>query len=222
MPRTTILLFLLLFVACLPAGPSTKPSDREWAQLSADYEWIQTLRNARKQPPANASRREQIEILLENHQKIEPTYVAFIDKLRAYLDRTRDPRAASLLAREKIFLGDEYMHVLSRYEKALELYRQALEADPGSSEALARIAEAERKRFVPLSLFSNIKKGMNEDEVRRQLGLPREDWIKQVVQNGRTYAVWIYPKSDGGASAVYFDNRVVYHTNWNAAAPPAR
>jgi hypothetical protein len=41
------------------------------------------------------------------------------------------------------------------------------------------------------------------------------------VQNNRVYSVWIYPKEDGGASAIYFDNGVVYHTNWNAAAPPA-
>jgi len=61
---------------------------------------------------------------------------------------------------------------------------------------------------------------MKEDQVRQFIGLPREDWIKQVVQNGRVYSVWIYPKEDGGAAAVYFDNSVVYHTNWNAAAPP--
>ena len=53
------------------------------------------------------------------------------------------------------------------------------------------------------------------------MGLPREDWIKQVVQNNRIFSVWIYPKSDAGAAAIYFDNGVVYHTNWNAAAPPA-
>src|SRR5688500_19997699 len=54
-----------------------------------------------------------------------------------------------------------------------------------------------------------VKAGMKEDEVRRAVGLPREDWIKQVVQNNRVYSVWIYPKADGGASAIYFDNGVV-------------
>jgi Lhr-like helicase len=60
-----------------------------------------------------------------------------------------------------------------------------------------------------------------EEAVQRLIGLPREDWIKQVVQNNRVYSVWIYPKADAGAAAIYFDNGVVYHTNWNAAAPPA-
>jgi len=67
--------------------------------------------------------------------------------------------------------------------------------------------------------FAGVKTGMKELEVRALVGLPREDWIKQVVQNNRVYSVWIYPKQDGGASAIYFDNGAVYHTNWNAAAP---
>jgi tetratricopeptide (TPR) repeat protein len=218
-----LVLFLSLsLIACAPATPSAAATDREWALLTADYQWIQTLRDAQKKPAANASRKEQIELVLENHNKLLPTYSAFIDKVHAYLERTNDPRAAALLAREKILLGDEYMTILSRYDKAIALYREALEIEPTNAEANQRIAAAEQKRFVSMTAFSTLKTGMKEADVRKAIGLPREDWIKQVVQNNRVYAVWIYPKSDGGASAVYFDNGVVYHTNWNAAAPPAR
>jgi tetratricopeptide (TPR) repeat protein len=160
--------------------------------------------------------------MLENQQKLAQTYQVFLDKVTEYFDRTADPRAAALLAREKILLGDEYMSILSRYEKALEMYRKALEIDPGNADAAARIALAEKRRYVSMSAFAGVKQGMKEDDVRNLVGLPREDWIKQVVQNNRAYSVWIYPKADGGASAIYFDNGVVYHTNWNAAAPPAR
>ena len=190
--------------------------------LMADYQWIQTLREAQKRPAAGAPRKEQIEILLENHKKLEPAYVAFIDKAREYFDRTGDPRAGALLAREKIILGDEYMSVLSRYDRAIALYREALELDPVSPDAQARIALAEQRRYVNMTSFAAVKTGMKEEDVRRLVGVPREDWIKQVVQNKRVYSVWIYPKADGGASAIYFDNGVVYHTNWNAAAPPAK
>lgn len=217
----TLLLFAAL--ACTPAdAPAPGSNDREWSLLLADYQWILTLREAQKKPPANATRREQIELALENHKKLQPTYALFIDKVHDYLKRTGDPRAATLLAREKIILGDEYMSVLSRYEKALKMYREALEVDPTNVDAQQRIALAEQKRFVSMTAFATLKTGMKEEEVRRLIGLPREDWIKQVVQNNRVYSVWIYPKSDGGASAVYFDNGVVYHTNWNAAAPPAK
>ena len=217
-----LLVTLLLAAACAPAGPPTQPNDREWSLLTADYQWIQTLRAAQKPVPANATRKQQIEIVLENQQKLAATYQAFIDKLTEYLDRTADPRAAKLLAGEKILLGDEYLNVLSRYEKALELYRRALEIEPGNATAAARIALVEQRRFVSMSSFAGVKTGMKEEDVRKAVGLPREDWIKQVVQNNRVYSVWIYPKADGGASAIYFDNGVVYHTNWNAAAPPAK
>ena len=217
-----LLLLTLLALACAPAGPSTTPNDREWTLLMADYQWIQTLRQAEKKPAANASRKEQIEILLDNHKKLEPTYVAFIDKAREYFERTADPRSGSLLAREKIVLGDEYMGVLARYDRAIALYREALEFDPASPDAQARIALAEQRRYVNMTSFAAVKTGMKEDDVKRLVGVPREDWIKQVVQNKRVYSVWIYPKADGGASAVYFDNGIVYHTNWNAAAPPAK
>ena len=223
--RTTLAAVLLLTLAACaaaPSGPPTTPNDREWNLLTADYQWIQTLRAAQKQPPASATRKEQIELILENHKKLEPTYVAFVDKTREYFERTGDPRAGSLLAREKIILGDEYMGVLARYDKAIALYREALELSPGNADATSRITLAEQRRFVPMSSFATVKQGMKEDEVRRIVGVPREDWIKQVVQNKRVYSVWIYPKADGGASAIYFDNGVVYHTNWNAAAPPAK
>lgn len=219
--RLAAVLTALLLTACaaVPSGPPTTPNDREWSLLMADYQWILTLRDAQKKPAANAPRKEQIETLLENHKKLEPTYVVFIDKVREYHERTSDPRAATLLAREKIILGDEYVNVLARYDKGLSLYREALSLEPANADAQARITAAESKRYVPMTSFASVKQGMKEDEVRKLVGVPREDWIKQVVQKNRVYSVWIYPKADGGASAIYFDNGVVYHTNWNAAAP---
>lgn len=215
-------ILLLVLVSCVPAGPPTAPNDREWSLLTADYQWILTLRAAQKPPAPSATRKEQIELALENMKKLAQPYNAFTAKIAEYYERTGDPRAAALFAREKVIVGDEYMNVLARYDKAIGLYREALELDPASPDARARIALAEQRRFVAMTPFATVKTGMKEEQVRRLVGVPREDWIKQVVQNKRVYSVWIYPKSDGGAAAVYFDNGVVYHTNWNAAAPPAR
>ena len=214
------LVLVLIGVACA-TGPPTQPNEREWGQIMSDYSWIESVRKAQPAPPPNASRKQMIEAALETQRKLEPNYAAFIDKVKEYHDRTHDPRAAKLLASEKILMGDEYMDLLSRYDKALEFYRAAVQLDPMNAEANQRVATAESRRYVSISAFAGIHAGMKEDDVRSLVGLPREDWIKQVVQNGRVYSVWIYPKADGGASAVYFDNGVVYHTNWNAAAPPA-
>jgi len=217
MPKPLVLALILL-AACATPGPPTQPNDREWNQIAADYQWLDNLRNAQPKPPANASRKQQIELMLANLQKIEPVYNSFQEKVREYYDRTHDSRAAQVQAREKIILGDQYL-VISRYERALDLYRSAAQIDPSNNDAKSRITLAEGRRYVSMSSFATVKAGMKEDDVRNLIGLPREDWIKQVVQNGRVYSVWIYPKADGGASAVYFDNGVVYHTNWNAAAP---
>jgi tetratricopeptide (TPR) repeat protein len=223
MSRAAALVIIASFLAAgaFAAAPPAQPNDREWGLISADYAWIETLRKAQPLPPANASRKQMLELVLENQKKLEPPYVPFLDKVKEYFDRTHDPRAAQVLAREKIIMGDEYAQYLSRYDKALELYRAAVDIDPTNVEAKKRVALAESRRFVSMTAFANVRTGMKEDPVRGLLGLPREDWIKQVVQNNRVYSVWIYPKEDGGASAIYFDNGVVYHTNWNAAAPPA-
>jgi len=213
-------LALVLLAAACASGPPTQPNDREWSQILNDDAWIESVRKAQPAPPADAPRKQQIEMTLETHKKLEPTYVAFIDKVREYNDRTHDPRAAKLLAAEKIRMGDEYMNLLSRYDKALEYYHAAVQLDPTNQDAQQRIATAESRRYVSITAFADVHTGMKEDDVKKLVGLPREDWIKQVVQNGRAYSVWIYPKADGGASAIYFDNGVVYHTNWNAAAPP--
>jgi len=215
-------LLALLLAACATPGPPVEPNDREWNLLMADYQWLETNRKAQPAAAPNASRKQAIELELENFRKIEPLYVNFANKVAEYRERTGDPRASAVLAREKVVIGDAYMNILSRFDKALALYREALALDPGSADARGRIALAEQRRYVSLEAFASIKSGMKEDDVRRLVGLPREDWIKQVVQNNRVYSVWIYPKEDGGASAIYFDNGVVYHTNWNAAAPQAK
>jgi tetratricopeptide (TPR) repeat protein len=222
MPRSLTLIVALALAACSTTqGPPTQPNDAEWRTLSNDYAAIDALRNAQPQPPANASRKQMIETALANLQRIEPQLNAYMTRVNEYYDRTHDPRAAQVLAREKVIMGDQYFSILSRYDRALQEYRAALALEPGNAEIQKRIDMADSRRFVPMSAFAAVKNGMKEDDVRRLVGLPREDWIKQVVQNNRVYSVWIYPKEDGGASAIYFDNGVVYHTNWNAAAPPA-
>jgi len=219
-PTFAIASILLLSTTLLASEPR-RPNARQWNAIVAEYTALDSMRKSQPRPKDNASRKEQIEVLLENHKKLEPTLAPFMEKVREYYERTGDPRAASLYASEKIRLGDEYMNFLSRYDRAISIYQSALAIDPENGDAKARLAIAESRRYVSMDAFAAVLDGAKEEEVRRLVGMPPEDWIKQVVQNKRAFSVWIYPKKDGGAAAVYFDNGVVYHTNWNAAPAPA-
>src|SRR5450759_53556 len=116
-----------LAASVIASGLPTQPNDREWGLLSTEYLRIDALRKAQPLPAANASRKQMLETVLNNQKKTEPVYGPFLDRVKEYFDRTHDARAGQVLAREKIIMGDEYMQYLSRYDKALELYRAAVD-----------------------------------------------------------------------------------------------
>ncbi len=222
MMKRVAVLILALAAIVLPgtALASSSGGKSEWELIEGDYKWLDTLRQAAPAPPPTASRKESIELYLQNEKKVEQVYGKFIEKLEDYYHRTGDPRAAALFAKEKIRIGDGYMNVLARYDRAINMYRAALYVDPDNEEAKAKLAIAEAKRFVSPEAFAKLKEGMKESDVQQVIGLPREDWIRQKIENERVYSVWIYPRKDGGAAAVYFEGGVVYHRNWNAAPAP--
>jgi tetratricopeptide (TPR) repeat protein len=203
--------------AAAAAAPNT-PNAREWNRLVAEYDQIVIMRGQLPQPPESAPRKEQIEIVLANHKRLEPIYGTFLDRLRDYYERTGDMRAAQVYAAEKIRIGDEYARVLARYDRAIVMYQSALALDPANPQAQEKLRQAQERRFVSMDRFAQVRNGMSEAQVRQILGEPQEPWKNQRVHKNRVYSVWIYPKSDGSASAVYFDDGTVYHTSWNAAA----
>src|SRR5216684_4671292 len=160
--RSIISLLITTFLAAQLTAASlpAQPNDSEWGLLSTEYLRIDSLRKAQPLPPANASRKQMLELVLDNQKKLEPVYVPFLDRVKEYFDRTHDPRAGQVLAREKIIMGDEYMQYLSRYDKALELYRAAVEIDPSNADAKKRLDLAQQRRFVSMTGFAAVKSGM--------------------------------------------------------------
>lgn len=212
--RRIALVLLLTLTGCSASVVRAPETDR-WSELRSQYETIESVRAS--SPIPQAGRREQIEVLLKRQQRLEPLYVPFMGNLRAYVEETDDPRAKALYARERILMGDEYAHYLARYDRAISMYRSALDLDPGNEAILERIAFAEQRLFLSQQEFSRIQPSMSQSDVAALIGYPRVDWVKETIRDGRIYTVWIYPKEDGGAAAVYFDNGVLYHKNWDAA-----
>jgi tetratricopeptide (TPR) repeat protein len=213
------LLAMLLFVPF--AASAALAAKGQWEAIEADYKWLETLRNSAPAVDPAAPRKQRIELYLQNERKVEPAYARFIEKLETYYQETGDPRAAQLFAKEKIRIGDGYMDILARYDRAINMYRSALYIDPNNAEAKAKLERAESRRYVNPESFTKVRSGMREPEVQALVGDPREDWIRQKIEGSRVFSVWIYPRRDGGAAAVYFEGGVVYHTNWDAAPAPS-
>ncbi len=90
----TAALTSLILSACVSTALPTRPNEKEWLRLSADHEWLETLRKSAPAVSPGAPRKAQIESLLATHKKLEPVHVPFLEKLREYYERTADPRAA--------------------------------------------------------------------------------------------------------------------------------
>lgn len=213
--RTSLFLVLTLTIIGCSQAVVSDPAQDTWTKLRAQYDAIEAVRASN--PVPQADRREQIEVLLKRQQQLEPIYAPFVATLRTYVEQTADPRAKSLFARERILMGDEYAYYLARYDRAIRMYRSALEMDPDNAAIRDRIAAAEQRLFLSSQQFGRIQPSMTQAEVAALIGYPRVDWVRENIRDGRVYAVWIYPKEDGGAAAVYFDNGVLYHKNWDAA-----
>ena len=153
MKSLATLLLCIALTACVTSGPATSPNETEWSALLADYSTLESLRRSAPAVASDAPRRQQIEVLLATHEKLEPMYEPLMDRLREYYERTGDSRAAQLYAREKVVMGDQYMNVLARYDRAIGMYEAALALDPQNAQAAEALRRAREMRYIRLEPF---------------------------------------------------------------------
>lgn len=204
---------LIVLQACSSAVRT--PEDAEWLKLTETYSRIEATRAAFQTD--GGSRRDRIASAVSLQRQLEPVWIPFMSALENYYRTSGDPRAAAIWVREKLLLGDGYADLLARYDRAIEVYLSGLELDPGNPALIDRIERAWKRAFVQPPAFNSVRAGMREHDVVDRLGYPRVDWMRQVVRSGKIYQAWIYPRSDGAAAAVYFEDGRVYHKNWQAA-----
>ncbi|MCG8454860.1 MAG: outer membrane protein assembly factor BamE, partial [Holophagales bacterium] len=82
------------------------------------------------------------------------------------------------------------------------IYDQALSSDPENELLLAAKAEAEALRHMTEERFSQVEKGMSQEEVRELLGTVKSTNVRDFTERNRIG--WFYRKEDGGAAGVYF------------------
>ena len=135
-----------------------------------------------------------------------------------------EQQALHMKADEDMILAKEYITEGGEYARAIGIYQDILKFDPNNQKVKDAMAQAEADRYMDEERFSQVKKGMNEDQVSALLGPANS-------ANRRTYpkkklVAWFYPKSaEGDAAAVYMrqkgEHYEVYETKFNAVAKRA-
>jgi tetratricopeptide (TPR) repeat protein len=140
----------------------------------------------------------------------------------------RQKAALRMKSDEEIQLAHTWIEQGGDYQRAIDVYKEALVVDPDNPRLKDELARAQARRYMTRQTFAQVQKGMEPDEVRRLLGQPNLNNVRNYPERGVTG--WFYPRDSGGdAAAVWFHKEdgktVVYLTDFDAlhpqAAPPA-
>lgn len=125
-------------------------------------------------------------------------------------------------AEEDIRIAAEYIDMGGDYSRAIDIYNGSLMADPENQKLLEAKAEAERLQYMDEERFSQVKKGMTQDEVQALLGTVNRRNVREYEKDNTVG--WFYRREDGGAAGVFFKEKKGVWTavvvDYNAAKPP--
>lgn len=229
-----IALSCLLCGAWLPAGcgrsedpevaaPSAA-ADSEWAWLQATRKELDEKRRrlaAAGQTPdpalAKDAERQTAELnrrLLEFINATPPVAGEPLTELQKTALRMKSEEDA-LLAREHIEKGGDY-------QRAIEIYEDALAVDPDNLSLKTELEKARQRRYITFEAFVQVKEGMKDGEVKSLLGHPNLHNVREYSERG--VVAWFYPKGENGAAAgVWFEKKgnalVVYEADFEAIQP---
>ena len=116
-------------------------------------------------------------------------------------------RAVRLKSSEEMYVARQYIENIGNYERAIGIYEDALQLDPDNAELQAALEQARADQFMTEERFSQAKKGMNDKQVLELLGAARPNNIQEFDRGGRKTVAWLYPREDGGAAGVWFENK---------------
>jgi 23S rRNA G2069 N7-methylase RlmK/C1962 C5-methylase RlmI len=134
----------------------------------------------------------------------------------------RQREALRMKSDEDIVLARAFIEQGGDYERAIDIYKQALVVDPGNPRLQEELKQAQGRRYMTREAFAQVQKGMDQDAVRRLLGQPNLNNVHAYPDRG--VSGWFYRKdATGAAAAVWFhkeDGRlVVYLADFDALQP---
>jgi tetratricopeptide (TPR) repeat protein len=134
----------------------------------------------------------------------------------------RQLEALRMKSDEDIHLARTFIEQGGDYERAIDIYKQALVVDPANSRLREELGRAQARRYMTREAFVQVQKGMDQDAVRRLLGQPNLNNVHAYPDKG--VVGWFYRKDGtGAAAAVWFhkeDGRfTVYLADFDALQP---
>lgn len=215
-------------VACGPTAEEgttvqrSSSSEAEWAWLQQTRQDLEQRRARLASGAADDAFARQTEAL---SRELYRRLVEFINADPPVQGEPLSPRqkaAIRMRSDEEIRLAREFIERGGDYQRAIDIYREALAVDPDYPRLREELARAQARRYMTRQTFSQVKEGMDQDEVRRLLGQPNLHNVRDWPERG--VAGWFYPKDAGGsAAAVWFrqegERYIVYLHDFNALQP---
>lgn len=136
----------------------------------------------------------------------------------------RQQSAVRMKSDEDIRLAHQFIAQGGDYQRAIDIYKEALLVDPGNRRLRLELAQTQARRYMTREVFAQVKAGMDQEEVRRLLGQPNLHNVRDY--SAREVVGWFYPKDKSGAAAAVWFHRegeraTVYLADFDALQPRA-
>lgn len=133
--------------------------------------------------------------------------------------------AIRMKSSEDLLVANEYIEKGGDYQRAIDIYTQAMVLDPDNEELKASLAKAETEQYMSEERFAQVNKKMTKDDVRAVLGQVNHRNKREYPERGTEG--WFYRKENGGAAGVFFKERnkgqgdwEVYQADYDSVKPP--
>ena len=210
-----------------------------WNHLNESRDKVKTMNESLAELQATPSRKldadqkQQLTTLPEEISKTVQSNSAAYDELQEKLatfltgalnDHPNAPETAEglkIYSEEAMYTAEDAVDKAGDYKKALDIlqtaktYYDTVGIQPYQP-LVDKMAEFEDMRFITKERFDLVTKGMTEDEVAKVAGPPY--YLNKKHERGIDF--WLYPRREGGAAAIYFNNKhKVYNKNFDAVKP---
>jgi hypothetical protein len=230
--------FLILGMTGLGCGPSKEERETARPSAASDAEWAwlqktkaaldgQRARLAAAPTPADTTAADpklarETEALAAEFNRRLVELINSDPPVQGEPLRERQKAAIRMKSGEDILLARQFIERGGDYQRAIEIYKEALVVDPGNPQLRDELVRAQARRYMARATFDQVKEGMEQEEVRRLLGQPNLHNVREYPERGVTG--WFYPKdSTGAAAAVWFHKEggraLVYLVDYDALAP---